>query len=111
MEPQETVDLQWHSAAGTIPCRLLRLRNVTGAGLQGRTVAYFFQVNGRLASSAEDVNHAIRDPRTRYAYFLKVEATNCLVDEDRAPAMLSDFFAALVPELLRVAPRWKSAAN
>jgi hypothetical protein len=90
-----------------VPMRVLEFRarrqsQVSGAGPDVATVAYFFHVNGGYATTRNGVRATMLNPRLRHAYYAKVEVT--FLNESSVRAGKPAAVQALGPLLERVMP-------
>jgi hypothetical protein len=110
-EPQtppatHTADLTVAGRPRQIDYRFIHFQDQTGFRREDRNVAYFFHVNGKYASSPQDVRVTMQNLFERNAYYAKVELMNGPKDEKVAAAAMEDWMSQALPDLERVLPDW-----
>jgi hypothetical protein len=105
-EPRDYQVEHWEIASQPVQVRFINFEDQVGYGKQVRSVAYFFQVNGRYTDDPLAVRIALQNLRERYGYYAKVEVMDLLSDKDRSAQVLTDFLSQAMGSIEHALPHW-----
>lgn len=105
-QPREYKVEQWPIQTPPITLRFINFEDQTGFGKQPRSVAYFFNVNGRYEDSSYAVRGTLQNLLQRYGYYAKVECMTAMSDRDKSRQVMTDFLTLAMPEIQKLLPDW-----
>jgi len=106
-QPREYQVEQWPILQPAVPVRYINFEDQTGFGKQPRSVAYFFNVNGRYTDDSYTVRWALQNLLERYGYYAKVECMTAMADRDKSRQVMTGFLTLAMPEIQKMLPDWQ----
>jgi hypothetical protein len=106
-EPSEYTVPTWKLADGrSLEVRYINFQDASDTARPDRSVAYFFQVNGRYDSDPLGVRRSLQNLFQRYGYYAKVELMTVDSNRDRSAATMTMFLDSAMGEVEKSFPDW-----
>jgi hypothetical protein len=90
-----------------IEVRFINFEDQTGSGNVPRSIAYFFNTNGKFISSPLGVRQELANLFEKRGYYAKIECMTTEPDTTKSAGVLKDFLTAALPEIEKCMPEWK----
>jgi Protein of unknown function (DUF3485) len=112
-EPTDYDFPTWQRSDGgaPLPVRFINFQDQSGAGRINRSVAYFFQVNGRYTSDSLEVRRSLANLFEKYGYYAKVELMTLDPDHDRSARTMTNFLGSSLAQVEKLLPDWQKIAG
>jgi Protein of unknown function (DUF3485) len=112
-EPTSTPDTPvWKLDDGRqLTVRFINFEDQSGAARISRSVAYFFQVNGRYEDNPEGVRFSLQNLFAKYGYYAKVELMTLDPSSVESAHTMTAFISSAIGELEKTLPDWKKVTG
>ncbi|HUB26938.1 MAG TPA: hypothetical protein VL992_16045, partial [Tepidisphaeraceae bacterium] len=102
----------WTLANGRkLKVRFINFEDQSGASRISRSVAYFFQVNGRYEDNPEGVRFSLQNLFAKYGYYAKVELMTLDPSSVESAHTMTAFLSSAMGELEKTLPDWKKVTG
>jgi Protein of unknown function (DUF3485) len=111
-EPTDYEVPTWTLASGqALTVRFINFQDSSGTARIDRSVAYFFQVNGRWESDPLGVRRSLQNLLEKYGYYAKVELMTLDPDHQESATTMTQFLSAAMPEVQKCMPNWAAVTG
>ena len=111
-EPTDYEVPTWTLADGRkFTVRFINFQDSSGTQRIDRSVAYFFQVNGRWENDPLGVRRSLQNLLEKYGYYAKVELMTLDPNHEESATTMTAFLSAAIPEVEKCMPNWQKVTH